>query len=104
LIARVARLIRLSGLKRIGSGLVAVFHLDIGEGGERGNSQIGRHLGRFHRLVDRHPADAGHGVDRFKHIGTGNDEDRPDQVIDGQPGLARQPARPVGDRVRRIRR
>jgi hypothetical protein len=57
--ARVARVDQVVGLERVGSGLVAVFHLDIGEGGERRNSQIGRHLCGFHRLVDRHPADAG---------------------------------------------
>jgi hypothetical protein len=46
-----------------------MFHLDIGEGGERRNSEIGSHLAPLPpRLIDRHPADAGHGGDRFEHI------------------------------------
>ena len=82
--------------ENVRAGLVALVHFHIGKGGERRDAQIRGHPGRFHRLVHTHPVDAGHRVDRFDDVGAGNNENRPDQVVDGEPGLAGKPARPVG--------
>ena len=84
------------GGKAVGAGLVAQRHFDVRKGGKGRDAEVGRFLRGFHGLVDAHAVDAGHGIDRLDDAGAGNDEDRPDQVVDRQPVFLHHPARPVG--------
>jgi len=84
------------GFENVRAGFVAKVHLDIGEGGDGWNPQIGGFPGCLDRLVDRHAVHARHGGDRLDNAFAGNDEDRPDQVIHGQAVLLHEAAGPVG--------
>ncbi len=83
-------------LEAVRACFVAQFHLDVREGGKRRNAEIGCFLCRLHRLVHGHAVDAGHGRDRLDDAGTGDQEDRPDQIVDGQPVFLHQASGPIG--------
>ena len=58
-------------------------------------SQRRRPLGRPHRLVDRQPLDARHRRRPARASRPVDQEDRPDQVVGGEPVLPHQAARPI---------
>ncbi|MNV76573.1 hypothetical protein D3C71_1699320 [compost metagenome] len=84
------------GLERIRAGLVAQVHLDIREGRNRRNAEIGGFLRRFDQLVDAHAVYAGHRRYGVEDIAARYDEHRPDEIIDGQAAFLNQTASPVG--------
>ena len=102
LMARQARQTRLSGLSASEPGLVAPRRVGIGKERDRRDAELGRALGASHRLVDRS------GARRRASTATGSrtpcavdEEDRPDQIVDGQR-VSRTSRRDQS--VRRLRR
>ena len=60
------------------------------------DAEIGGFLHRLDRLVDAHAVDAGHRGDGIDDAVARNEEDRPDQVVGGQPVFLHHAPRPVG--------
>ena len=68
----------------------------MGKDGNDRDAEAARLLGRPDREIDRQPFDAGHRRHRLAIAVALDDEDRPDQIINGEGGFAGEPARPCG--------
>ncbi len=96
LMARVARLMTLSGSRMCEPVWSRSDRSTFGKVAMRRDAELCRALGLLDGEVDGQAEDAGHGGDLLAAVLAVDDEDRPDQVVDGQPVLLHQPARPVG--------
>ena len=83
-------------VERFRPGRVAKPRVGVGKQRNGGDAKVGGATCRIDRNVDRQPVDAGHRWDRLAHGVAGDDEDRPDQVVDRERRFAHQPSRPVG--------
>ena len=83
-------------VERLAPVLVAPFWVGIWKQRQAGDRELRGALGFAHRLIDRKPFDARHGVDRHARTRPIDQEQRPDQVVGGERVLADQPPRPFG--------
>src|SRR5690606_22423023 len=78
-----------------GTGGVALRHVDIGEGGDRGDAEAGGAFGLLWQQVHGIAEYPGHRVDRLLAAFSLRKEDGPDQIVHRKAVFLYQPARPV---------
>ena len=83
------------GLKRVGTRFITQFHLDVREGRNGRNAEIGSLANGLDSHIHAHAVDARHGGDGITDVAARNQKDRPDEIINGQAAFLNHASRPV---------
>ena len=84
------------GVERFAPAFVAQGRIRIGKQRDARDMELGGAHRLAHRLIDREALDARHRADRHAHILSGDDEQRPDQIVGREHVLAHHAPRPFG--------
>ena len=83
------------GIENAGTCIIAQVRVDIGKRGDSGDAELGRALRLTHRHIDGKALNTRHGVDVLAPVRALAQENRPDQIIDGQLVFLNQTSRPI---------
>ncbi len=88
----------IAGIESLAPGLVPQGRVRVGEKRDRGQTDLGGILGGLDREIYGQTRDAGHGIDCTGLFAV-DEEDRPNQIVRRETGLADEAPRPVGTPV-----